>query len=254
MKIILFGANGMVGQGVRECLLAEDVDLVRTIGRTPVAQANGKLKQVVHPDLLDYRAIEDEMKGFDACFFCLGVSSVGMSEEEYTRVTHDFTLAAASTLARLNPQMTFVYVTGAGTDSTGQGRTMWARVKGRTENELLRLPFKAAYMLRPGFIQPLHGIRSRTRLYRLLYPLAEPLLPLIRRLFPNTVLTTESIGRAMLEISKNTPSRMAVSTVMGRPLLIISLMRLAGTSMSDDKRALASPIGLRNSSLRISPG
>jgi len=126
-----------------------------------------------------------------------------MNEADYTRITHDIALAAAQTLARLNPQMTFVFVSGAGTDSSERGRMMWARVKGKTENALLRLPFKAAYMFRPGFIQPLHGIQSRTPLYRFFYTVTAPLLPLLRRIFPDQILTTEQIGRAMLHAAKH---------------------------------------------------
>ena len=204
MKILVFGATGMVGQGVlRECLRAADVELVQTVGRTATAQHHSKLREVVRRNLLDYQAIESELRGFDACFFCLGVSSAGMGEAEYTRLTYDLTLAAAQTLARLNPQMTFVYVSGAGTDSTERGRSMWARVKGRTENALLRLPFKAVYLFRPGIIQPLHGVRSKTTSVRLLYSATKPLLPLLRVLLPRQVLTTEIIGRAMLAVARH---------------------------------------------------
>ena len=144
MKVLIFGATGMVGQGVlRECLRAPDVEVVQTVGRTRTGQLDPRLNELIQPDLMDYRTVEDSLTGFDACFFCLGVSSAGLQEAEYARLTYDLTLAAAQTLARLNPQMTFVYVSGAGTDSTEHGRTMWARVKGRTENALLRLPFKA---------------------------------------------------------------------------------------------------------------
>ncbi|MGO4330342.1 NAD(P)H-binding protein [Cupriavidus sp. 2TAF22] len=199
MNVLIFGATGMVGLGVlRECLLAEDVARVQTVGRTPTGQQHPRLTELVHADLLHYDGIEPALTGFDACFFCLGVSSGGMSEAEYTRVSYDITLAAAQVLARLNPQMTFVYVSGAGTDSTEKGRSMWARVKGRTENALLKLPFKAAYMFRPGGIQPLHGIRSKTAAYRIPYMIAAPVLPLLRRLFPAYLTTTEQVGRAML--------------------------------------------------------
>ena len=203
MNILLFGATGMVGQGVlRECLLADDVRQVRVIGRTPVTQVDPKLSQVVHADLFDYRGVESELQGFDACFFCLGVSAVGLDEAQYTRVTHDLTLAAAETLSRLNPGMTFVYVTGAGTDSSEKGRSMWARVKGRTENALQRLPFKAVYLMRPGAIQPLHGVRSKTRLYQAVYSLAGPLMSLLRWLWPDSIQTTETMGRAMLAVAR----------------------------------------------------
>ena len=150
MKVILFGATGMVGQGVlRECLLDPGVESVLAVGRSPTGQRNAKLREIVHDNFLDFSAIESELAGFDACFFCLGVSSVGMSEERYRHLTYDITLAAATTLSKLNPGIMFVYVTGRGTDSTEQGSLMWARVKGKTENDLLKLPFKAAYMFRP---------------------------------------------------------------------------------------------------------
>jgi hypothetical protein len=151
MKVLIFGATGMVGQGVlRECLRARDVEVVQTVGRTRCGQVDPRLVEVIQPDMMDYRAVEASLEGFDACFFCLGVSSAGMREAEYTRLTYDLTMAAAQTLARLNPQMTFVYVSGANTDSTERGRSMWARVKGRTENALQLLPFKAVYLFRPG--------------------------------------------------------------------------------------------------------
>jgi uncharacterized protein YbjT (DUF2867 family) len=158
---------------------------------------------VIQPDLMDYRAIEASLEGFDACFFCLGVSSAGMQEADYARLTYDLTLAAAQTLARLNPQMTFVYVSGAGTDSTERGRSMWARVKGRTENALQRLPFKAVYLFRPGVIQPLNGARSKTRSYRLFYALARPFLSTLRALLPGRILSTEDMGLAMLAVARH---------------------------------------------------
>jgi uncharacterized protein YbjT (DUF2867 family) len=204
MNVVVFGATGMLGQGVlRECFLAPDVGLVQTIGRRVSGQQHAKLREIVHADLFDYRAIEDRLTGFDACFFCLGVSSAGLDEATYTRLTYDLTLAAATVLAKYNPQMTFVYVSGAGTDSSERGRLMWARVKGRTENDLQKLPFKATYLFRPGIIQPLHGARSQTRSYRVLYSLTKPLLPLLRALAPATILTTEVIGRAMLAVARD---------------------------------------------------
>jgi len=203
MNVLLFGATGMVGQGaLRECLLADDVTKVQTVGRTPSGQQHPKLHELVHQDMFDYSAVEDELRNFDACFFCIGVSSSGMVEAEYTRLTYELTLAAAETLARLNPQMSFVYVSGAGADSSETSKTMWARVRGRTENALQRLPFKAVYIFRPGIIQPLHGIRSKTGSYRWFYTLAWPLLPLLRRLLPNTVLSTQLVGQAMLNVAR----------------------------------------------------
>lgn len=202
MKVLLFGATGMVGQGVlRECLSDPDLELVQTIGRNATGRQHAKLRALVHSDLWHYESIEKALVGFDACFFCLGVSSVGMPEEEYKRITYGITLAAAETLCRLNQQMTFVYVSGAGTDSSERGRSAWARVKGETENALLRLPFQA-YMFRLGAVQPLDGIRSRTQWYRVLYVLSAPLFPLLRRMFPNSILTTEEVGRAMITVAK----------------------------------------------------
>jgi uncharacterized protein YbjT (DUF2867 family) len=202
VKVLLFGATGMVGQGVlRECLLDPRVESVLSIGRTDTGQKNAKLRELLLPDLFSLFAHEGELSGFDACFFCLGVSSAGMKEEDYRRVTFDLTLAVAQTLARLNPAMTFIYVSGAGTDSSERGRSMWARVKGQTENALLRLPFKAV-IFRPAAIEPLHGIKSRTRLYRLLYAVSRPLWVPLRAAFPNVVTTTEQVGRAMLQVAR----------------------------------------------------
>lgn len=203
MNVILFGATGMVGQGVLgECLLDPQVLSVLSIGRSATGQAHAKLRELVHGDLLDYSAIESELSGFDACFFCLGVSSAGMTEGAYRRVTYDITIAAAETLAKLNPAMTFIYVSGAGTDSTERGRSMWARVKGKTENALLRLPFKAACMFRPAVIRPMHGIKSKTRLYRVLYVVMAPLMGALQAVLPKYVTTTEQVGRAMIRVAR----------------------------------------------------
>jgi len=194
----------MVGQGVlRECLLDRDVQDVLSIGRTATGYHHQKLRELVHNDLLDFTSIQSELSGFDACFFCLGVSSAGMTEASYARVTYDITLAVAETLVRLNPGLTFIYVSGAGTDTSERGRNMWARVKGRTENALLRLPFGAAYMLRPGVIQPLHGIKSKTKLYRIFYAITGLILPILRAAFPMYVTTTEQVGCAMLELARH---------------------------------------------------
>jgi uncharacterized protein YbjT (DUF2867 family) len=214
MRVILFGASGMVGQGVlRECLLDPEIASVLSIVRSSTGQQHPKLREIVHKDFFDFSPIESELSGLDACFFCLGVSSAGMSEEKYRRVTYDIALAAAQTLAKLNPNMTMVFISGAGTDSSEHGRVMWARVKGQTENALLRLPFKAAYMFRPGVIVPLHGINSRTALYRISYLILGPTLPLLKRLFPKYVTTTEKLGRAMLTAAKRgAPKKVLEST------------------------------------------
>jgi len=204
MKVLLFGATGMVGQGVlRECLLDPGVEAVLAVGRRSTGQTHPKLREVLREDLFELSPVEGQLSGFDACFFCLGVSSVGMAEDLYERLTYALTLAVATPLARLNPGMTFVYVSGMGTDGTERGRVRWARVKGRTENALLRLPFKAAYMFRPAFIQPQHGIRSKTRLYQAVYSATAPLLPLLRRAFPRYVTTTDEIARAMITVARH---------------------------------------------------
>jgi uncharacterized protein YbjT (DUF2867 family) len=203
MKILLFGATGMVGQAaLRECLLDPTVDHVLTVGRHATGQRHEKLREVVVPDVFDLSAVEAELGGFDACLFCLGVSSAGMTEERYSHLTYDLTLSVARTLVRLNPALTFIYVSGTATDSTERGRVMWARVKGRTENALLRLPFRAAYMFRPGIIIPLHGIRSRTPWTRIAYGLTKPMHGLMRRLLPSHVTTSELIGRAMVAVAR----------------------------------------------------
>lgn len=197
MHVILFGATGMVGQGVlRECLLDPRVTRVVSIGRSAIGEKHAKLQEIVHADLFDITSLD--LRDFDACFFCLGVSSAGMSEESYRRITYDLTLSVAKTLVKQNPEMTFIYVSGAGTG----GKSMWARVKGDTENALLQLGFKAAYMFRPALIQPMHGIKSRTASYRVFYAITKPLMPLLRR-FPKYVTTTEQLGRAMINVAAN---------------------------------------------------
>jgi uncharacterized protein YbjT (DUF2867 family) len=204
MKVVLFGASGMVGTGALLAALTDRrVDSVLVIGRTPTGRTHPKLREVLHQDFFNYDTLHMEFASADACFFCLGVSSAGMSETDYTRQTHDLTLAAARAMAGANPRMTFCYVSGVGTDSTERGRVMWARVKGRTENALLALPFTAAYMFRPGFIQPMDGIRSKTTWVQALYTLSAPLYPLLLRLFPQYTTTTAHLGRAFIEVTAN---------------------------------------------------
>jgi len=203
MKVILFGASGMVGQGaLRELLNDAEVQEVLAIGRTPSGQRHPKLVELVREDVTALGLLEQELGKYDACLFCLGVSAVGMSEPAYKRVTYDLTLKVAQTLERLNPNMTFVYVSGGGSDATERGHVMWARVKGATENALLAMPFAHAYMLRPGFIRPLHGVVSKTGWYRALYAVVGPIYPVLKRLFPGHVTTTEELGRAMLQVVK----------------------------------------------------
>lgn len=204
MNVMIFGASGMVGQGVlRECLLDPEVTSVLSVGRSASGKKDGKLTDLVVPNVFDLSQVKGQLQGYDACFFCLGTTSFRKSEEEYTRLTYDLTMSVAETLAPLNPAMTFVYVSGASTDSTEKGRQMWARVKGRTENALMRLPFKAAFMFRPGIIQPLNGIKPKTELYRVLYNVLSPIGPLLRRMFPGSITTTENVGRAMISVAKH---------------------------------------------------
>jgi uncharacterized protein YbjT (DUF2867 family) len=198
VNVIIFGATGMVGQGVlRECLAAADVGKVLTVGRTPTGQQHPKLQELVHAEMWDYANVEAELTGFDACFYCIGVTSSTMQEQKYTHLTYDLTMAAANTLARLDPQMVFVYVSGAGADSSETSRIMWERVRGRTENALLKLPFRGVYIFRPGMIQPV-GVKSKTTAYRWFYTLTKPLLPLLRAMLPDEILSTPQLGQAML--------------------------------------------------------
>ncbi|MEU7801160.1 NAD-dependent epimerase/dehydratase family protein [Micromonospora arborensis] len=208
MRVVIFGATGMVGQGVlRECLLADDVREVVTVGRRPTGAQDPKLRELTVADVGELDAVRAELTGVDACFYCLGVSSLGLGEAAYTRVSHDYPLAAARLLAEVSPQVTFIYVSGQGTDSSGEGRVMWARVKGRTENAIIDL-LPNGYAARPGFIQPTHGVVSKTRWYRIGYAITRPLVPVLRRWLPNQITTTEGIGLAMLRVARQgSPSR-----------------------------------------------
>ena len=218
MRLLLFGATGMIGQGaLREALLDPAVSEVLCVGRSASGRSHPKLRELVHRNFTDFSAVEGQLVGYDACLYCLGVSSGGMRADEYERITYGYTLAVAETLARIAPGMTFVYVSGAGTDASERGRTRWARVKGKTENALLLLPFRAAYMFRPGLIIPLHGIVSRTPAYRILYGLLTPLHPVLAHLAPGHVLTTESLGRAMLVAAEHgAPKRVLAAPDINR--------------------------------------
>ena len=204
MNVLLFGATGMIGSGtLTECLADPRIERLLAVGRRPTRALHPKLNELVIDDFFDYSAVEEKLKGYDACLFCLGVSAAGKSEAEYRRLTYDLTLAAAETLARLNPEMTFCYVSGEGTDETGESRQMWARVKGETENTLSRLPFRAVYLFRPAYIQPVKGATSSTPLYRVFYAALSPLYPVLKRVLPGHVTTTETLGRAMVEAAVN---------------------------------------------------
>jgi uncharacterized protein YbjT (DUF2867 family) len=202
MKVVIFGATGMVGAGVlQECLDDPRVSKVLVIGRTSCGRAHPKLEEILLADFYDYSAIQHRLKNADACFFCLGVSAAGKDEATYRRLTYDLTLAAARAMAAVSDRLTFCYVSGAGTDSTERGRVMWARVKGATENALRRMPFKAAFMFRPGLIEPLKGVKSKTPAYRWAYLAFGPVLPLLRRIAPGQITTTVAVGRAMIALA-----------------------------------------------------
>lgn len=214
MNAVIFGATGMVGKGVLlECLDDARVEHVLLVSRHPIDVSHPKIREIVHADFTAFETLTPAFADIDACFYCLGVTAVGLSEGQYHHLTYDLTLAAATALASASAgRLTFCYVSGEGTDSTEHGRTMWARVKGKTENALLRLPFKAAFMFRPGYIQPLRGIRSKTRWYQALYDMIGPFYPIVRRLFPKYVTTTTNIGRAMIHVAVSGWSRQILSS------------------------------------------
>ena len=203
MRVLLFGASGMVGQGVlRECLASPDVEEVVCVVRKPLGIKHDKLAELVQDDVTDLGAMAKKLPHFDACFFPLGVSSAGMKEDEYRAKTYDLTLSIAKQLHKANPKMTFVYVSGVGTDSTEKGRSMWARVKGKTENDLLAL-FPNAYMFRPGVIRPLDGIKSRTPLYNTLYVVMRPAVWAWAKVAPDSMNTTRTVGQAMIAVARD---------------------------------------------------
>jgi uncharacterized protein YbjT (DUF2867 family) len=220
MKVLIFGATGMVGQGVlRECLEDKEIEQVTAIGRSSMNMQHPKLRELLHADMMNLEGIASELRDHDACFFCLGVSSVGMNEATYHRLTYDLTLSVARMLARSNPQMSFAYVSGAGTDSTEQGRSMWARIKGKTENDLLKLPFSRVFLFRPGVIQPLHRVKSKTQLYQFTYTIIGPMLSTIKRHWPNSLCTSVEVGRAMINAARSEPR--------SRVLEVVDIVRLA---------------------------
>lgn len=198
IKAIITGATGMVGEGVlHESLNHPNVEAVLIINRKPCGVKHKKLKEIMHNDFSNLSAVEDQLSGYNACYFCAGVSSIGKSEEEYKQITYDLTMNFANTLVNLNHEMTFCYVSGVGTDSTEKGKSMWARVKGKTENDLLKLPFKAAYMFRPGYIQPIKGLKNSYKIYKVI----APLYPVLKTIFPKYVVTLKQLGLAMINSS-----------------------------------------------------
>jgi uncharacterized protein YbjT (DUF2867 family) len=229
MKVVLFGASGMVGYGALRASLDDDaVESVVAVVRRPLETDHPKLREVIHADFTDFTEVTESFAGADACFFCLGISSAGQDETEYTRVTHDYALAAARALLPLNEKLTFVYVSGAGADSAGT--TMWARVKGRTENALMAMPLRT-YVLRPAYIQPTRGARSRTRAYRLIYGSTSWLYPVLSRLLPRHTTTTDALGRAML----------AVTRLEGRGPHVLSSAQINSMAGHNDTRPPSSP-------------
>ena len=198
-NVIITGATGMVGKGILlECLDHPEINEALVIGRNPIGLEHPKLKELIHKDFSNFTEVSDKLKGYDACFFSLGISAAGLTEEQYSQITYGFTIALAKTLFELNPQMTFNYVSGIGTDESEKGRMMWARVKGKTENDLLKNGFKQAYMFRPGAIIPLRGIKSRTKAYQFMYDYFMWLVKGIKAISPDSVVTTTQIGKAMI--------------------------------------------------------
>ncbi|NOY49321.1 MAG: epimerase [Chlorobi bacterium] len=202
LKVLIFGSSGMVGKGVLlECIDSVDVESVLLVNRSPIDIKHSKIKEIIHKDFTDFSSIENEFRGLDACYFTVGVSSAGLNEKKYSRITYDLTIAAAKSLINGNKNMTFIYVSGSGTDTSEKGRIMWARVKGRTENAILNLGFKYTFMYRPGYIQPMRGIKSKTALYNSLYVVFAPLYPLLNKIIPKHLTTTEKIGKSMINVS-----------------------------------------------------
>jgi uncharacterized protein YbjT (DUF2867 family) len=209
MKVVILGATGMVGQGVLlECLRDPGVESVLTVVRKPSGSRPSnfpnqhKIREIVHADFQDFTPIESQLTGLDACYFCLGAGSSGMSEADYTRITYGITVAAIRALLRASPNLTFIFISGEGSDSTEKSRIMWARVKGKAENAVLGAGFKSAYVFRPGFIEALDGIESGTPIYRKFYKVLSPLMPLLKKLMPKRITSTQQIGRAMLRVTR----------------------------------------------------
>lgn len=219
-NVIITGATGMVGMGILlECLDHNAINEVLHIGRNPLGIEHPKLKEMIHKDFTDFSAVQKQLSGYDACFFSLGISAAGLKEEQYKRITYDFTMSLAKSLFEINPEMTFNYVSGVGTDSTEKGRMMWARVKGKTENDLLQMGFKQAFMFRPGMIIPLRGIKSRTKSYQFMYDYFMWLVKIVKAIAPNTVVSTTQIGLAMIHsISKGYP----VKVITPKDMIILS--------------------------------
>jgi uncharacterized protein YbjT (DUF2867 family) len=220
MRIVIFGSSGMAGQGaLRECLRDPEVEQVVSVVRAPTGTTHKKLREIVHNNFLDFTPIENQLTGLNACLYCLGVTSTGTTEETYIRITYEFTIAAATTLLKLNPGMSFVFVSATGADSTERGSTMWARAKGKAENALLAMPFRSVYVFRPAMIQPLDGIQSKTPSYRIIYGLTAPFLSAARHFWPNYISTTQELGKALLAAAKRGTERRVVEAKQIREVL-----------------------------------
>lgn len=218
IRAIITGVTGMVGEGVlHECLHSDDVEQVLILGRRPYGLVHPKVKEIVHADLYDLSALEDQLRGYNACYFCLGTSSVGMSEEDFTKITYTLTMHVATVLSRQNTDMTFCYVSGGGTDSTEKGRVMWARVKGRTENDLMKLPFKQVFNFRPGYMHPTPGLKNTLSYYKYL----SWLYPVFKLFFPGFVTTLADLGRAMIQVTLRGYSKQHIEV---RDIKILSKM------------------------------
>jgi hypothetical protein len=216
IRTIITGTTGMVGEGVlHECLQHPDVEGILVINRKPCGVSHPKLKEIIHNDFFNFSSIEDQLKGYNACFFCLGVSSIGLKEDAYYKLTHTLTLHIASTLSKLNPDMTFCYISGAGTDSSEKGRLMWARVKGKTENDLMKLSFKQVFAFRPGFIKPTKGLKNTLKYYRYV----SWLFPIGRAVFPYGFCTLQDLGLAMIHIVNNGYERKVIE---GKDITILA--------------------------------
>ncbi len=208
MKVIITGSSGMIGSGVLlECLEDNSIKEVLVINRTSIKQNNAKLKEILLADMMDFNSLASQLAGYDACFYCLGISSLGINEEDYTRITFDYTRVVAESLLKYNPGMVINFISGAGTQSNESGSQMWARVKGKAENLLLNLPFKRVYLYRPGIIQPLKGISSKTKWYNTLYKIINPLFSFLKYVFPNQITTTENVGKAMIYTASSLPDK-----------------------------------------------
>jgi uncharacterized protein YbjT (DUF2867 family) len=204
IRAIVTGATGMVGEGVlHECLQHPDVEHVLVINRKPGGVTHPKLEEIIHTNFFDLSSIESKLTNYNACFFCLGVSSIGMKEPEYHRLTYDLTMQVAKTLVRQNPGMTFCYVSGSGTDSTEKGKLMWARVKGKTENDIMKLPFKNSFMFRPGLMKPTQGLKNTLKSYKYI----NWLYPVLRKFFPNAACELREVGLAMINTVNKAPAK-----------------------------------------------